>query len=73
MFQRGRAGAYLGNLAALPVGDASVVIRSVFGQIGQPISGGRAYSYSVPVVQSLDDLVDGFETGRYRSYRDLVQ
>ena len=72
LFQRGRAGAYLGNLAALPVGDASVVIRSVFGQMGQPTSRGRAYSYSVPVVQSLDDLVDGFDTGRYRSYWDLV-
>ena len=73
LFQRGRAKAYLENLAALPIDDASVVIRSVFGRMGQPIPGGHAYSYSVPVVQDLGDLIDGFETGRYRGYWDLVR
>lgn len=73
LFQRGRAGAYLANLAALPRGDGGVAIRSVFGRMGQPMARGRSYSYSVPVVQGLDDLVDGFATGRYRSYWDLVR
>ena len=73
LFQKGLAGAYRDNLSSLPRDENTVVIRSVFGRMGQPIARGNPYSYSAPVVQPLDDLVQGFASGRYRSYWDLVQ
>ena len=72
LFQRGLARQYLDNIASLPRDAQSVVIRSVFGRLGRPIARGGP-SYSAPIVQPLEDLVEGFATGRYRSYLDLAQ
>lgn len=72
--RRGRLARFLDNLAHLPRGRGSVVIRSVFGPGARPYPGrAGTWSYSAPVVQTLDDLLGGFASGRYRGYRDLLR
>lgn len=73
LFGRGLAQKYLDNLSSLPRDADSVVIRSVFGRMGRPVARAGGYSYSAPVVQPLDDLLNGFSTGRYRGYWDLAR
>ena len=74
LFRNGTARPYLENLAHLPRDERSVVVRSVFGRaLGRRPSGTGSQSYSAPVVQRIEDLVDGFETGRYRGYWDLIR
>jgi hypothetical protein len=66
----GRLQDFLDNLARLPHSDKTVLIRSVFGAyvLPQTVPG----YHSTSLVQPLDDLLDGFSTGRYRSYNDLL-
>ena len=61
---------FLNNLSRLPHTNHSVLIRSVFGGIVLPqsVSG---YS-STSLVQPIDQLLDGFSSGRYKSYNDLL-
>ena len=74
LFRNGTAEPYLENLAHLPRDERSVVVRSVFGQaLGSHPSGTGSRSYSAPVVQQIEDIVDGFATTRYRGYWDLVR
>ena len=58
------------NLSRLPHTPRSVLIRSVFGGyvLPQTVPG---YS-STSLVQPIDELLDGFATGRYASYNDLL-
>lgn len=61
---------FLNNLALLPHTRKSVLIRSVFGGfvLPQSVSG---YS-STSLVQPIDELLDGFASGRFKSYNDLL-
>ncbi len=73
LFRSGSFGRFVENVEALPRDDRSVVIRSVFnrafgGRLPESVPG----YYSTQLLQLLDSLVDGYEDGMYRSYRELV-
>jgi len=63
LFRDGLFARYADNIARLPRGTHSVVIRSIF-------SGGGD---SVSRVQGLDQMVADFSRGAYRSYSDLLR
>jgi hypothetical protein len=65
LFQNAAFGRFVGNLGRLPRSERSVIIRSVFG--GYARSGGSASQ-----LQRANELVDGYEAGRFRSYGDVV-
>jgi len=66
----GKTQDFLDNLARLPHDGQSVLIRSVFGAYVLPQTV-RGY-HSTSLVQSIDDLIDGFASGKYKSYNDLL-
>ena len=57
------------NLAALPHDGRSVVIRSIFRTTTPESVPGYL---STSVVQSVADLLDGYQHGKYRSYWSLI-
>jgi hypothetical protein len=61
---------FVDNLGQFPHSEHSLIIRSVF-----PTSSGWSPTvpgyYSASLVQRIDDLLQGFATGRLRSYEDL--
>ena len=61
---------FLNNLSRLPHTERSVLIRSVFGGYVLPQSV-PGYS-STSLVQPIDELLQGFSSGRYKSYNDLL-
>jgi hypothetical protein len=69
LWQDGVFPQFIANLARLPSGPRSVVIRAVFGTtIDESVPG----YYSTSVVQPVADLVRGHQQGRYRSYWSLI-
>ena len=73
LFQQGTFRRYVENLAELPRGEQSVIIRTVFGRnlgYADPRSV-RGY-YSTSLLQNLDELVSGFFNGRYVTYRSVI-
>ena len=66
----GRLQSFLDNLARLPHTERSVLIRSVFGGYVLPQSAPGYFSTSL--VQPIDELLEGFSSGRYRRYDDLL-
>jgi hypothetical protein len=60
---------FMANLTKLPHGDRSVIIRSVFGRTTAKSVPGY---YSTSVVQSIDQLVAGYESGRFPNYWSLI-
>ena len=61
-------GRFIANLKELPRTDRSLIVRSVF----RYLAPARPGDGSVSQTQSVDDLLTGFERGRFRSYGDLV-
>jgi hypothetical protein len=60
---------FVTNLRGIPRHKSSVLIRSVFGRYS---SFGRPGDGSQSQLHPLDDLVSGYDGGRYRSYGELV-
>ncbi len=65
LFGDGRFPKFVTNVRSLPRADHSVIIRSVFGR-------GWYGGGSLSVLQSANELVDGFAKGRYQYYSELV-
>jgi len=70
LFGDGKIQGFVDNLSRLPHTDHSVLIRSVFGGyvLPQTVSG----YYSTSMLQPIDDLLQGFANGRYKSYNDYM-
>ena len=68
LFGDGRFPKFLDNLARLPRSNRAVLIRSVFGGLAQPAPG---YG-SASLLQSVDELVQGYPAGRFHDYRELT-
>jgi hypothetical protein len=68
LFADGRFPAFVENLDRLPHGGSSVIVRSVFGALGQSAPG----YYSSSLVQRVDDLLQGYAAGRFRGYAELT-
>ena len=67
LFGDGRFGNFVNNLGAMPRAHNGVVIRSVFGRYAR--FGGGSSSH----VQSVNELVNGFAKGEFRSYGALIE
>jgi hypothetical protein len=61
LFRDGHFSRFAESLRRLPRDPRSVIIRSIFGGAS-----------STSAVQSANEMVSNFSSGRYRSYRDLV-
>jgi hypothetical protein len=66
----GKFQSFLNNVAKLPHTERSVVIRSVFG--GYVLRESVPGYFSTSLVQPVDELLDGFSSGRYKAYNDLL-
>jgi hypothetical protein len=69
LFGQGAFPRFVANLRGIPRSKQAVLIRSVFGRYS---TFGRPGDASQSQVHGLDDLLDGYENGRYRSYGELV-
>ena len=70
LFGDGTFPRFVENLARLPRASHSAVIRSVFGGFN-PVDAAPGY-YSASLLQTADDLLAGYASGRYRSYYGLI-
>jgi hypothetical protein len=68
LFGDGKFANYVENLKRLPHSDKSLIIRSVFGGLGQSAPG----YYSSSLVQPVDELLQGYVAGRFRGYSELT-
>lgn len=66
LFRQGSFARFLRNLGWLPHASNAVVIRAVFGPYSMA---GRG---STSQIQRIDDLLEGFRSGRLSSYEDVV-
>jgi len=64
---------FIDNVSHLPQTDRSLIIRSVFGAggFGPPLQSTPGYA-SASIVQSVDELVQGYANGRFRNYFELT-
>jgi hypothetical protein len=69
LFGEGKFPAFVDNLGRLPHTNRSLIIRSVFGALGQTAPG----YYSSSLVQRIDDLLQGHAAGRFRGYGELTR
>jgi hypothetical protein len=69
LFGQGSYPRFLTNLRGIPRGKTAVLIRSVFGRYSRT---GRPGDASTSQLQQVDDLIGGFDDGRYRSYGELT-
>jgi hypothetical protein len=70
LYRDGSAPAFIANLARLPRQPGSVIVRSVFPGGGARISQG--YN-SASQTQPIQTLLDGYQQGRFRQYRELTR
>jgi hypothetical protein len=68
LFGAGTFPAFVENLKGLPRTDRSLIIRSVFGGLGQSAPG----YYSSSLVQPVDELLQGYAAGRFHGYPELT-
>jgi hypothetical protein len=68
LFSDGKFPSYVENLKRLPHSNRSLIIRSVFGGLGQSAPG----YYSSSLVQPVDELLQGYAAGRFRGYPELT-
>jgi hypothetical protein len=68
LFGDGKFQTYVENLRRLPHSNRSLIIRSVFGGLGQSAPG----YYSSSLVQPVDELLQGYAAGRFRGYPELT-
>lgn len=71
LMRDGRFPRFVRNTSQLPFSENSMLIRSVFGRFYAHPRNVPGY-YSTQLLQTIPDLIRGFETGRYRTYDDLV-
>jgi hypothetical protein len=69
LFGQGAFPRFVANLRGIPRSKQAVLIRSVFGRYS---TFGRPGDASQSQLHGLDDLLGGYEDGRYRSYAELV-
>ena len=69
LFGQGAFPRFVANLRGIPRSKQAVLIRSVFGRYS---TFGRPGDASQSQLHGLDDLLGGYEDGRYRSYGELV-
>ena len=67
LFQSGRWGRFAGNVAALPLDASSTFIRACFDSCG-----GAAGSRSTTLLDSMPALVRDFDSGKVRTYWDVL-
>jgi hypothetical protein len=70
LFGQGAYPRFVTNLRGIPRTRAAVVIRSVFGRYS---TFGRPGDASQSQLHPVDDLLGGYDDGRYRSYGELVR
>ena len=70
LFGQGAYPRFVTNLRGIPRSKGAVLIRSVFGRYS---SFGRPGDASQSQLHALDDLIGGYDEGRYRSYGELVR
>lgn len=70
LFGDGRFGDFIDNLRRLPRRADSVIVRSVFRFGG---AARRPGYNSASLAQPIDALLDGYASGRFRSYRELTR
>jgi hypothetical protein len=68
LFGAGTFPAFVENLKRLPHTNRSLIVRSVFGALGQSAPG----YYSSSLVQPVDELLQGYAAGRFRGYPELT-
>lgn len=68
LFGGGTFPVFVENLKRLPRTNRSLIIRSVFGALGQSAPG----YYSSSLVQPVDELLQGYAAGRFRGYPELT-
>ena len=68
LFGDGTFPKYLDNVSHLPHTSRSLIIRSVFGGMAQSAPG----YYSASLVQPVDELLQGYASGRFHAYRELT-
>ena len=69
LFGQGSYPRFVTNLRSMPRAKSAVLIRSVFGRY---LAVGRPGDASASQLQDVDDLIGGYDDGRYRSYGALV-
>jgi hypothetical protein len=70
LFGQGAYPRFVNNLRGIPRSKGAVLIRSVFGRYS---SFGRPGDASQSQLHALEDLLGGYDDGRYRSYGELVR
>ena len=70
LFGQGAYARFVTNLRAIPRTKGAVVIRSIFGRYS---TFGRPGDASQSQLQAVEDLIGGYDDGRYRSYGELVR
>ena len=68
LFGSGKFPLFVENLRRLPRTSRSLIVRSVFGGLGQSAPG----YYSSSLVQPVDELLQGYAAGRFRGYPELT-
>jgi hypothetical protein len=68
LFADGKFPRFVDNLGRLPHSSQSLLVRSVFGALGQSAPG----YYSSSLVQRMDDLLQGYAAGRFHGYPELT-
>lgn len=71
LFREGTYARFVANLQRLPHAKDSVLIRSIFAG-RYATGGGRPGDDSVSELQSIDEVLSGYATGRIRMYADLI-
>jgi hypothetical protein len=69
LFGQGSYPRFVTNLRSVPRARSAVLIRSVFGRY---LAVGRPGDASASQLQDVDELIGGYDDGRYRSYGALV-
>jgi hypothetical protein len=69
LFGQGSYPRFVTNLRNMPRAKSAVLIRSIFGRY---LAVGRPGDASASQLQDVDDLIGGYDDGRYRSYGALI-
>ena len=69
LFRNGSAQAFIANLARLPRQPGSVIVRSVFAGSARISPGYNSASMTQPI----QELLDGYQQGRFRQYWELTR
>jgi len=71
LFRAGTFAKFIDNLSRLPHTSKSLIIRSVF--VGGPLPQWMPGYASASLVQPVDELLQGYSKGKFRTYRELTE